>query len=550
MMKLSSTSLLLMLMFAIIIDFCSPQSLLSLSSISDNDLTVPIVVRVVFLLSTLGGNNTVSTFQQILASSGHLFQVIAGSQRLFTELQSTARQVPHSVAAIDAVLAADWSVHQSRLATIYIFESGIETPYRYNDGPCAFAHGIALDDRSRFAWLDLSVGGVSFGPMASGEGGVYNMADSFHNYVALANFLHLAHAHLVAPAPVRAPQLHASSANIMLIHIRDHDSPFDTAPLAAALAALRLLPAQTLHVSLGMEYELHECVECLVALDLATFTAAESLASYLDSRTLVDALDRFALGGRNTAEFVVYVIDLERRPLRMLDGKHLAVARDNRVVAVQSRATQTMQTDFFCNAQRAISLPVNDSSNAIFGALLTSLFGIGAHPYLFDMMRSPFSPIAGALTTPHFGIRDAAARHQLLHALNSTHRYLELIDTQPPLNNDEYHLALKHWTALVQKRQELLHSIAVYDFDDAHAQLMALRDDALAIGKVMHEAASRAGIELECDASRRADTRTHETFWFFVNALTSVALLLVMLNLIRRRCGWRRHARHAGHKQH
>lgn len=530
---------------------------------------VPTVVRVVFLLATLGDSNTVGTFRRILADTGALFEVVQGSQRLFTELQATARGTPHSLAAIDAVLRADWALQQARLATVYVFESGVETPYRYGDTGCALAHGVALDDASRFAWLDLSVGGVAFGPLAAGEGGVYNMADSFHNYVALAHFLHQAHAHLVAPRPVAAPLLHATSANVMLVHIRDHDRSLDTAPLAAALASLRLLPGQRLHVSLGMEYDLHECVECQLALDLATFTtAADALAAYLDSRTLLDTLDRFELGGRNTAEFLVYVIDLERRPLRLLDGKHLAVPRDNRVVAVQSSGAASssppLQSDFFCNAQRSFALPVNDSSNAIFGALLTALFGIGPHPYLFDMVRSPFSPLATALVTPHFGIRDAAARHQLLHALNATHRYvalqLEQLDALPPLDNNEYHRAQQHWASLVDKRAFMLHSIALHDFDDAYGALVQLRDDALEIGKLLHTAASRAGIELVCSSSSSslsldaaaataALPRTHETFWFFVNSLTSLALIVALfVSLVQCR---RRHSRRSSAgKQH
>lgn len=507
----------------------------------DHDMNVPTVVRVVFLLSTLGDANTVNTFRQVLAGTGELFQVVDGSQRLFTELQATARATPHTLGAIDAVLRADWSLQQSRIATVYLFESGVETPYRYSGG-CALAHGVALDDTSRFAWLDLSVGGVSFGPMAAGEGGVFNMADSFHNYVALASFLHLAHAHLVAPRPVAAPRLHASSANIMVIHIRDRDdATFSTAPLSAALSSLQLLPGQRLHVSLGMEYDLHECVECQLALDLSTFTTADAHGAYLDSRTLVDTLDRFELGGRNTADFVVYVIDLERRPLRLLDNKHLAVAaRDNRVVAVQGKPPSPIQTDFFCNSQRSFALPVNDSSNAIFGALLTTLFGIGPHPYLFDMVRSPFSPLVTELATPHFGIRDAAARHQLLHALNATHRYIALQlehEQWPPLNNTEYHLTQEHWSKLVERRSFMLHSIALYDFDAAYQTLMTVRDEALAIGKLLHTAASRSGIELICDATATTTTstttaaapRTHETFWFFVNSLTSITLLLTLL---------------------
>lgn len=520
----------------------------------DHDTDVPTVVRVVFLLSKLGDAKTVDTVRDVLAGTGELFQVVAGSQRLFTELQASARATPHNLDAIDAVLRTDWALQQARLATVYVFESGVETPYRYSGG-CALAHGVALDQTSRFVWLDLSVADVSFGPMAAGEGGVYNMADSFHNYVALANFLHLAHAHLVAPRPVSAPQLHATSANIMVIHIRDHDNSFSVAPLAAALDSLHLLPGQQLHVSLGMEYDLHECVECQLALDLATFTTADAAGAFLDSRTLIDTLDRFELAGRNTADFVVYVVDLERRPLRLLDSKHVAVARENRVLAVQGKPATPFQSDFFCNSQRSFPLPVNDSSNAIFGALLTSLFGIGPHPYLFDLVRSPFSPLATSLSTPHFGIRDAAARHQLLYALNATHRYVALQlehESLPPLDNAEYHLAQQHWASLVDKRSFMLHSIALYDYEDAYHALVSVRNDALAIGKLLHTAASRAGIELVCSSQSTSESapRTHETFWFFLNSLSSFALLVALLfSALQCHRRWRRRNRSAG-KEH
>jgi hypothetical protein len=498
---------------------------------TDRITAVPHLMRVVLV-----GNMSVS-------SGSTEFELRRGSPRLLASLLAMA---PNDARAVDRVLAQDWASEQHRVPTVYVIQSLNRVPYPDASSVhgCAYAHGVALDNESRFAWLDMSVRGVSFGPMTFGDGGEYNMSESLDHQVALANFFYQTYEQLVAPRPVREPLLHSHEpSTVTLVHIRDHARAYDVAALERALNSVALLPGQRISVLLGAAYDLHECVECQVAIDLATMTAPDRPDHYLDARALVDALDRFGLSGRDASEAVLYLLDFERTPLRLLDAKLFAVPLQSRVVAVQAVAAP-LHTDYFCNAEVALAVPTNDASSAIFAALLTTLFGVGPAPtHLFDMFRSPFGPLAAAsqapLAPPHFGIRDAPARFQILDGLNLTHRSLAdaLLrfqiyqhDLSAGLTQDEAHQVARRWALFCHKREQLLHSLAVYDTADAYAFLRALQFDARAITKLLFDVAGRLGNQLLCNntlgrpATTNAPSNT-ESFWFFVNALSLTAII-------------------------
>jgi hypothetical protein len=268
-------------------------------------------------------------------------------------------------------------------------------------------------------WIDLTAGPMELGPSTSGDGLVLKenlprlsnfvtardphavKVDEFH--ASLAAFLRSATDHLVVPALDRFPIPFRPKIEVRLYLIRDHPGTENAAASASTRHAGRqrafdwpavehevrrlALAGQSVTTSVK-ELSFQSCEPCVAAFaqslkshtsDVVRGGLRTQVHQYLDSRELHDWLAHYAAQvdpepAGDVHRVPVFVYDLARTSVLLLDRFHQALAFPDMVVAVRTRAARPL-TDFHCNGHM-VSLDPTDGTRNVLAAVLRTGWGV------------------------------------------------------------------------------------------------------------------------------------------------------------------------------
>ncbi len=283
--------------------------------------------------------------------------------------------------------------------------------------------------------------------------------------------------------------------------------------------------------------------------------------SYLDSAELKDWLEHFdhmfwgmnmpsvmPMGVQGSGEsriLTAFVFDLSSEQMLLLDRFHQAVAFDDMVIAIQTKAPEAM-VDQTCNGKPARFLP-SDSSRAVAAALLQAGWGVSAtheawNPvlaasetnYQWAVGHTPFAHFS-SLKTLSFAIRDAAFRNIIYSDLNDTmtglHHLLRHfasfeLEIQDALDPDEHLIFLRRLNVLSYKLEQSNHFLAVANFQQSILYSRSAISDLKSLHVLVDAASHHVAPKAVCGPAKAAGLQA----WlnYLLRSVQAVALLLLV----------------------
>jgi len=213
----------------------------------------------------------------------------------------------------------------------------------------------------------------------------------------------------------------------------------------------------------------------------------------------------------------VYLFDLRRTDLLLLDRFHQAVSFPDMVIGVQTRAGQS-SLDYECSEQR-LSMDPNDASRPVLAALLQTGWSIAATherwsdlrnesvvDWMFSTAITPFgylSPYMG-LT---FSQRDSAARsilyNELLrtlfaveHLLGHFAKYNKELDEVVAV--ETYSQFVRRWNMVRHKLNRAATFLSLHNYNTSLYYLRATRHDTKTMHSILKEASTKLHPYVAC----------------------------------------------------
>lgn len=443
---------------------------------------------------------------------------------------SALNSVPYTV--VDDIVKKDYDAERERNPPgFYIYLLNLdkqEKPYAYSydkegdNGDIAASYyskclGGLWTGKERYIWVDLAAGPVDYGPGLSGDG-VLPKGD-FHALAAvrkkgssekvlmsdLGGLIMSAYKSLLVPS-LRVSIDYESSLLIQFVHVHGNDNM--NTGLDFEFVERTIKESELTFKAQRLKFKVHsvkmeDCALCNFALtkSMSFYTSrfffdnyTMIVNEYLDSKSLrhilsqsMDEINKVAGIGTEPFDKVlpVYVFDLDYDELLLLDRFHQSVAFTDMVIAVRTRATQTV-SDYTCNGRHMITQTRN-LNRPIVGSILQSMWGIApTHlswsfqhnqtyvDYTWSVGQTPFGPFSTS-SSLSFVQRDAAKRNALLTTLSYTEMSLtELLDSvklhsgeQKLLEGGKYVEFLQRWNFLKYKLERVTLAMSHLDYEKA-----------------------------------------------------------------------------------
>ncbi|GAU47545.1 hypothetical protein TSUD_284120 [Trifolium subterraneum] len=414
--------------------------------------------------------------------------------------------------------------------------------------------GTFWTSKNRYFWIDLSAGGVDYGPAISGDGlipkGEFHPFATLHGrpksnraFAAdLASIVWSAYQVFLAPS-LRIPVFFENKLVVQFIHVYSgEEKDKDMKGLDWKLIEENFRDESNGKILLGdqsLEFRVYdvkydECPICSFAVSrsINSYTSrflfdnyTLIVSEYLDSKRLHQILSDSAdemrkIGGIPEEDFgrvvPVYVFDLDYASLLMLDRYHQSVAFKDMVIAVRTRNTQTV-SDYSCNG-RHVFVHTRELERPIVGSVLQSMWGVSpTHlswsplhnstlvDYTWSMGQTPFGPFS-ALSSLSFVQKDAARRNVLLTSLNysisSAVDVLQSIETHggdrnllKPKQHDEF---VQRWNLFKYKLNKAVSALSHLDYEMALFYLRSSDHDLYAIHSIVYHASQEIEASLVC----------------------------------------------------
>eukprot|EP00736_Rhodelphis_marinus_P013722 Rmarinus@m.20072 len=411
-------------------------------------------------------------------------------------------------------------------------------------------------------------------------------------------YVHRALRHVITPSMTRIGSGigFSSIRTVQLVLVRDHSvaeggGSFQWSAIEEELRHL-LLPGQTLDFVVE-KTTFHQCMHCAAAFTnaLKGHTSAFSegpelrtqIHQYLDSWDLVYWLDHLEKGGgpRNprgswpegsdvggTQEaapgittpvdddaITVYVFDLEREDLLLLDRFHQAASHGRTVVAVQTRAPPAL-ANFFCekpaatpkSAESARSFDPADATRPVLGAVLNAGWGVPAiheawetshmrnvHDYQWSTGLTPHGPLSSS-TRLSFSQVDAAKRNTIINIVSayladveeSLSHFADFgLEPREALSPDSFAVFQQRWVMLQVKLNEVSSALHLLDFTSALYYARSLVHEVEAFYELVHHAGDSIHSFLQCPVNERARAPSRWMWLPYGLCVVSVAALLL-----------------------
>lgn len=249
------------------------------------------------------------------------------------------------------------------------------------------------------------------------------------------------------------------------------------------------------------------------------------VSEYLDSKRMHQILSDSAEGLRRSAGIPeedfgtvlpVYVFDLDYDKLLLLDRYHQAVAFKDMVIAVRTRASQTV-SDYSCNGRHVIT-QTRELERPLVGSILQSMWGVSpTHlswsplhnstlvDYTWSVGQTPFGPFSES-NSLSFVQRDAAKRNVLLTSLNYTITSgIDVLDSiafhggvRRLLRHSRHVEFVQRWNLFKYKLDKVISAMSHLDYDLALYFLKSSDHDLFAIHSLVYQASKELEASLVC----------------------------------------------------
>ncbi|KAL9233773.1 hypothetical protein vseg_008727 [Gypsophila vaccaria] len=487
-------------------------------------------------------------------------------------LRSTLSSVPFSL--VDDIISSYHLTSSPHPDVISLYVISLPPPpkpyaYSFSSSPSPDSSspgftkclGTLWTGASRYFWIDLSAGPVDYGPALSGDGvlprGGHHPLNAAHGkpraekslILDIASLISSAYRLLLVPS-LRIPVPYETSLVIQFIHIHDnYNNNIDIGGGAGggldwgviersfvdeARENGVLFKDQSLNFK---KYEIRykECGLCgfAVSKSISSYTSRflfdnyTLIASeYVDSKKLhqilVDSADEFKrLGGIEEEDdfgrvLPVYVFDLDRTMLLLLDRFHQSVAFKDMVIAIRTRNTQTV-SDYSCNG-RHVFTQTRELERPLIGSILQSMWGVSpthltwspTHnstlvDYTWSVGQTPFGPFS-EISSLSFVQKDAARRNVLLTSLNySISSAIEVLESvkahggyRELLKGQKHTEFSQRWTLFKYKIDKMISALSHLDFELASYYLRSSDHDLYAMHSIVYHASQEVDATLTC----------------------------------------------------
>ncbi|GJP47219.1 hypothetical protein CLOM_g6435 [Closterium sp. NIES-68] len=451
--------------------------------------------------------------------------------------------------------------------------------YSYGSVSDTVCPGTSFQDE-RYLWVDLTAGPVSYGPVWEGEGAVtaaaYLRAEDYSNDLLHGAFLaHVAALidsatrHVFVPPLLHVPVTYAVTTDIWLIAMRSGVGDGEAGggeDMGLSLGAIKdeLLSRWPAVVLAGQQVRFKEvvlslahCSFCSTALHRAmrsglfeattasTGAAPSSAAGmpggtevwrHVDSEDLHHYLSEFwpeitDLAGMPNPDYVerndpnphagrffpVFLFDLHTAEPLLLDGRHRALAYDDMVLAVRTKAPP-MLAEYRCEGE-LVPMDPSNVTRAVLSAILQTAWGVAPtheswsaihnvsrHNWRWSVGMTPFGPFSRhtSLSMAH---RDAALRNVVLSVLNTTiSSTLHLLTAMQKYGSEEAALrpgALRQhfsqrWAVLLHKIDRAAAALSDLDFPLAGYFARSARHDMDALFDIAGQSAQEMHTSFAC----------------------------------------------------
>lgn len=249
------------------------------------------------------------------------------------------------------------------------------------------------------------------------------------------------------------------------------------------------------------------------------------VSEYLDSKKLHHIMSESAEEFRKVAGMPeedlgrvlpVYVFDLDHNSLLLLDRYHQTVSFLDMVVAVRTKATQTV-SDYSCNG-RHVFTHTRELERPLVGSILQSMWGVSpTHlswspmhnntlvDYTWSIGQTPFGPFSES-SSLSFVQKDAARRNVLLTSLN--YSIMSAIDVfesvaahggERRLLKQKRHVEfIQRWKLFKYKLDKTVSALSHFDFEMALYYLKSSDHDLYAMHSLVYEASQGVDASLIC----------------------------------------------------
>uniref|UniRef100_A0A2P2Q355 Uncharacterized protein MANES_12G108800 n=1 Tax=Rhizophora mucronata TaxID=61149 RepID=A0A2P2Q355_RHIMU len=414
--------------------------------------------------------------------------------------------------------------------------------------------GTTWTGKDRYLWIDLSAGPVDYGPALSGDGvlprGEFHPMATMHGrpksqkarLADLASLIWSAYQVLLVPS-LRVPVHFDSSLIVEFIHVYGSENGKDSSGLDWELIERAffdkdgdsglLLGKQTLNFR-TYKVSYTQCSICSFAISrsINSYTSrflfdnyTLIVSEYLDSKRLHQILSESADEFRRMAGIPeedvgrvlpVYVFDLDYNSLLLLDRYHQSVAFRDMVIAVRTKATQTV-SDYSCNG-RHVFTHGRELERPLIGSILQSMWGVSpTHllwspwhnntlvDYTWSVGQTPFGPFSET-SSLSFVQKDAARRNALLTSLNySITSAIDVLESIAAHGGDRNLLKqnrhveyVQRWNLFKYKLDKAVSAVSHLDFEMALYYLRSSDHDLYAIHSLVYHASQELEASLVC----------------------------------------------------